>query len=135
VARHDHGPTRPATGTELAQSPFREQGCCTVYDSAHRFGWAPDRRFRHRLPIWDLDQGFSTVPLYLRRIKARVFFDAGSAYNGYLADADPLMSAGAEVQLDALFGYYLGGSLRVGWAHGFGPQGLDDLYLLWGGGF
>jgi hypothetical protein len=108
------------------------RGFAPFVQSGQRFFWG---NVEWRLPIWDLDQGFSTVPLYLRRIKARVFFDAGSAYNGYLADADPLMSAGAEVQLDALFGYYLGGSLRVGWAHGFGPQGLDDLYLLWGGGF
>lgn len=88
-----------------------------------------------RMPILELDQGFSTAPLYLRRIKGRIFFDTGSAYDGYLADAELLMGAGAEFQLDAILGYYLGGSLRIGFAHGFGERGTNDLYLLWGGGF
>jgi Tol biopolymer transport system component len=108
------------------------RGFAPFVQSGQRLFWG---NIEWRMPIWDFDQGFSTVPLYLRRIKGRVFFDTGAAYNGYLADADPLMSVGAEVQLDAVFGYYLGGGLRLGWAHGFGPQGLDDLYLLWGGGF
>jgi len=90
----------------------------------------------YRFPIWDVDQGFSTAPVYFRRIKGRVFFDAGSAFDGVVADATLLTGAGAEIQVDAIFGYYLSGDIRVGYAYGFeGELGKQDVYILFGGGF
>lgn len=89
----------------------------------------------YRFPILDLDQGYSTVPVFLRRIKGAIFSDAGGAYNGYLADADLLASLGAEAQLDAVFGYFLSGSLRVGFARGLTEGGVNEWYLRYGGGF
>ena len=89
-----------------------------------------------RFPLLDLEHGFSTTPLYFRRLKGRAFLDYGSAYSGYLADVEPLVGAGGELIVTAVFGYYLGGDLRLGYARGLtGDQGVHDLYLLYGGGF
>lgn len=89
-----------------------------------------------RFPLLDLERGFSTAPLYFRRLKGRAFFDYGSAYEGYLADAQPLMSVGGELVLTALFGYYVGGNFRLGYARGLtGEDAIHDAYLLYGGGF
>ncbi len=89
-----------------------------------------------RFPLLDLERGFSTAPLYFRRLKGRAFLDYGSAYNGFLADAEPLVGAGGELVLTATFGYYLIGSFRLGYARGLtGEEGLHDVYLLYGGGF
>ncbi|RAL24632.1 hypothetical protein DL240_00010 [Lujinxingia litoralis] len=92
-------------------------------------------KLEYRFPILDLDKGFSTLPLFFRQIKGQVFLDTGSAYNGYLSDAQILTGIGAEVQLDAILGYYASNSLRLGYARGLGPEGLSDLYLLLGASF
>ena len=90
----------------------------------------------YRFPVWDVEQGFSTLPLFIRQLKGRLFADAGSAYDGFVADADLLVGVGAEVQLSLVVGYYLSGSLRLGYARGLDPElGRDDLYVLFGGGF
>lgn len=89
----------------------------------------------YRLPIYDFERGFSTVPVFLRRIKGALFFDMGGAFSGFLRDQTYLKSAGAEVQLDTVLGYFLGGSLRLGYAHGFDPGGVDSWYLRYGGGY
>lgn len=89
-----------------------------------------------RFPLLDIDRGFSTTPVYIRQLKGRLFMDAGSAYTGYLSDAEPLLGAGGEVLLTALFGYYLTGTLRLGYARGLtGEDAIHDVYLLYGGGF
>ncbi|QDG53983.1 hypothetical protein FIV42_25540 [Persicimonas caeni] len=89
----------------------------------------------YRFPIHNFDQGFSTVPVFFRRLKGQLFADVGAAYDGYLTDADLLSSVGGEVQLDATFGYFLGGALRLGYAHGLDEGGVSEWYLRYGGGF
>lgn len=89
----------------------------------------------YRFPLVDLDEGFSTVPVFFRRMKGAVFVDTGGAFDGYLADADYRTALGAEVQLDAIFGYYLGGALRTGIARGIDAGGITEWYLRYGGGF
>ncbi|RVU48177.1 hypothetical protein EA187_01700 [Lujinxingia sediminis] len=92
-------------------------------------------KLEYRFPILDLDRGFSTLPLFFRQLKGQLFVDTGAAYDGYLADADRLTGIGAEVQLDAILGYYASNSLRLGYARGLGPEGITDLYLLLGAAF
>lgn len=78
----------------------------------------------YRFPIWYADRGLSTLPGFLRTVSGTAFFDMGAAYN-QLDLKDPLDSfhqgVGAELWLDLIFGYYVGGNLRVGFA-----KGLDD---------
>ncbi|MGM0558033.1 MAG: hypothetical protein ACQEVA_16735, partial [Myxococcota bacterium] len=92
-------------------------------------------RLEYRLPLLELDQGFSTVPVFFRRLKGRVFAEAGSAFDGFAADADYHPSVGAELQLESVFGYYLGGSLLAGYARGLDPEGINEWWIRYGGGF
>ncbi len=89
----------------------------------------------YRFPILDLDRGFSTVPVFLRQLKGAVFMDNGTAYDGFLADAKLLTGFGAELLLESIFAYYLSGNLRLGYARGLGPDGIHELYAIFGGGF
>lgn len=118
---------------QLPAGGLRVRGFDPAQMSGNQFFWG---NAEYRFPLVDLDQGFSTTPLYFRRLKGRVFFDAGTAYDGFLADADILYGVGAELELDALFFYYLGGSLRLGYAMGLDDErGKHDFYLRFGGGF
>ncbi len=91
---------------------------------------------QYRFPIWDADIGFGTLPVYLRRVKGVAFADAGTATDGYLRDADQfLVGTGGEVLVEMVFGYYLRGNLRLGYARGLDAFGTSEGYLLYGGGF
>ena len=93
-------------------------------------------KLEYRFPILDFDHGFSTVPLFVRNLKGSVFADTGTAYDGYLYDADFRTGIGAELQLDAVLGYYERNSLRLGHARGLDDEeGVSEWYLLFGGGF
>lgn len=89
----------------------------------------------YRFPIFDFDKGFATLPIFFRQLKGTVFAESGTAYSGFLADADLLSSAGAELLLQTTFGYYFTGNLRLGYARGFTEGGIHEFYMLYGGGF
>ena len=89
----------------------------------------------YRFPIWDIDAGFSTSPVFLRQLKGSVFMDNGTAYEGFLADASFLTGFGAELLLETVLAYYLFGNVRLGYARGTGPDGIHEVYALFGGGF
>lgn len=90
---------------------------------------------QYRFPILDLDHGFSTLPVFFRQLKASVFADTGTAYNGYWADVSYKTGIGAELQLDTILGYHIGNTLRLGYAHGLNEDAISEWYLFYGGGF
>lgn len=92
-------------------------------------------KLSYRFPILDLDEGLSTVPVFLRQLKGDIFLDTGGAFDGFLADNSYLTGVGAEVLLESMFAYYLFGNLRLGYARGLGPDGIHEVYVLFGGGF
>lgn len=92
-------------------------------------------RGEYRFPIRDFDQGFSTAPVFVRNLKGAAFADLGTAYDGVLFDANLASSIGAEMQLDAILGYYASNSLRLGYARGLQEGGINELYLLFGASF
>lgn len=89
----------------------------------------------YRFPLLDLDDGFGTLPVFFRQLKGSVFFETGSAYSGFLADANLISGVGAELVLATTFAYYLSGNLRLGYARGLSEGGIDEIYFLYGGGF
>lgn len=90
---------------------------------------------QYRFPILDLDHGFSTLPVFFRQLKGSLFTDTGTAYNGFWADASYKTGVGAELQLDAILGYHIGNTLRLGYAHGLNDEGISEWYFFYGGGF
>jgi hypothetical protein len=89
----------------------------------------------YRAPVWYVDHGLSTVPLYLRRIDLAAFVDYGGAFDyfdlhrirffhhGALIDDDQLhASLGFEVWFGTTLGYVLDTQFRLGFAHGFSAE-------------
>jgi len=92
-------------------------------------------RAGYRFPVLRIEHGFSTVPIFLRRIKGEVFGDAGGAVDGVLANADLRSSIGAQLQLGTQWGYFSRGALQLGLARGVGEDGITEFFLQYGGGF
>jgi hypothetical protein len=61
----------------------------------------------YRFPLWRLERGVGTVPVFFRTLHAAVFADAGHAWTGAFRSADIRVSAGVELSLDAVLGYAL----------------------------
>jgi hypothetical protein len=82
-----------------------------------------------RFPIVSPTRGYSTWPIFLRRVHAAVFMDAGDAFD--LPNQPPIafhpaswqevrFSTGAELRLEVVLGYYLRTDLRIGVARPLG---------------
>jgi hypothetical protein len=90
----------------------------------------------YRAPIWYLDRGISTLPLFVRSLSGAAFVDYGAAYNK-LDLRDPLevfhAGVGAELWLDVFVGYYAYANLRLGVARGLdstAPSGIQTYTVL-----
>ncbi len=91
----------------------------------------------YRAPLWITDRGLSTLPLFLRRLDAALFWDFGGAFNsldlhaihlfhgGSIIDSPQLhTSIGAELWVSLTLGYQLNAQLRIGYAKGFSPEAI-----------
>jgi hypothetical protein len=110
----------------------------------------------YRFPLWRIERGFGTFPLYTRTISGAVFADAGNAFvdpqtGTGLSEAaedlaqesiqDPLLGVGGEVVIRWIMLYRLGFQARIGYAIGLTPEGfkpedgLAAAYVRIGGSF
>jgi hypothetical protein len=80
--------------------------------------------------IAEIERGLGTLPLYVKRFHAAVLVDAGTAFETRFSTDDIKLSVGGALRLDALFGYFIPGALEVGYAHGFGVGGQDQVWML-----
>ncbi|MGM0574253.1 MAG: hypothetical protein ACQEXJ_00780 [Myxococcota bacterium] len=90
----------------------------------------------YRLPLLRVRDGVDTLPLFARDISLAVFSDAGLVHSQpLLADtvSEARAGVGAELRMttDLFFGNAF--NFRLGYAHGFGPDGIDQFYLLMAG--
>jgi len=82
-----------------------------------------------RFPLFSTLRGYSTWPLFLRRLHGALFVDAGAVFGARdgamgrrLGSADLLrFGAGGELRLEVVLAYYLRTDLRLGVARGLGP--------------
>lgn len=98
----------------------------------------------YRMPLVRIDQGFGTVPLFLRYLSGEVFIEAGTAFDQVtdVVDAfdDTLVGVGVELRLNAFALWATVAELRVGYAVGLTGDGywFDDprtVYVLLDTGF
>jgi hypothetical protein len=89
----------------------------------------------YRVPLVDVDAGAFTLPAFLRNIYLAGFADYGTATDNLRLLDTFLLGVGAELRLEATLGYVLPTNFRLGYAHGFGEGGIDDVYVLVGSGF
>jgi hypothetical protein len=83
----------------------------------------------YRFPIWNVDHGISTLPLFLSRISGNVFVDSGSAFDT-LESAQFLTGLGGELWLDCQLGYVLDFTFRAGLARGINDGGITKSYFV-----
>lgn len=91
----------------------------------------------YRLPLFDVDRGFSTLPLFMRRLKVAAFTDWAQATEGTLGwhPDDFLRSVGLELVSEALVGWKQPLSLRFGYAWGLDDGGEGQMYFYLGSWF
>ncbi len=86
----------------------------------------------YRFPIKDIELGWSSTPVFLRRVHGAVFAEAGNAWDNAFRSREFKRSAGAEVRLDTNLTYYLPITFRIVYAHGFDDKGESQVYVsLW----
>jgi hypothetical protein len=97
----------------------------------------------YRLPIWRMDRGLGTAPVFLRFLSGEVFVEAGDAFDRVASVADvfdsALVGAGVELRLAMVLGWSTGFDIRAGYAFGltpggFGPTQPDAVYLRFNAG-
>ncbi len=86
----------------------------------------------YRFPIEEIELGWSSAPIFLRRLHGAVFAEAGNAWENAFRSSEFKRSAGAEVRLDTNLTYYLPITFRIVFAYGFDDKGESQVYLsLW----
>jgi Tol biopolymer transport system component len=113
---------------------LNQRGCCVFlrgYPASSIRGDAFQAiSAEYRFPLLWIERGYQTFPLYLRRIWASAFFDAGNAYFGAFHPSDLKTDVGVEAHLQFNFAYFLESEVQIGYAHGFQSPGGDQLYFL-----
>ncbi len=96
----------------------------------------------YRFPIWQIQRGVGTIPLFLRYLSGAVVVDSGNAWEDP-ADAGldrTLLGVGAELRLSAIAFYGMSLYGRLGYAFGLTGEGIapgstDGLYFAAGSSF
>lgn len=80
----------------------------------------------YRMPLWQIDRGPSTWPLFFNRILGDVFFDAGRAWQRG-GGQQTIASVGAEAAVDIFLGYFLPLRYRAGVAYRLKDPGKGEV--------
>lgn len=82
----------------------------------------------YRFPIWRVNAGVLTLPVYLNRIHGAVYADVGDAFSSSFALDRFRVGVGGHLMIDFTLGYLLPFTLRVGYARGLMEGGIDQVY-------
>ena len=103
----------------------------------------------YRAPIWRIDRGWNTWPLFLRTLHGAVYCDTGYAFDSFPTSgselgstaASTLVGAGAELRMSMVLGWGYGLTVRLGYGFGINGQygydigSLDGFYAQLGSSF
>jgi hypothetical protein len=84
----------------------------------------------YRVPLFRLEKGLSTLPVYATRLHAAALLDVGNAFSSDFDPRELRVSVGAALRLDAVFGYFAGGAFDLGYAYGLSQGGGSETWLL-----
>lgn len=105
---------------------LRGFGYASVYGNQFHV-WSAEYRF----PIAWIERGYQTLPIYFRRVHAKIFADYGGAFNGPIAIDKLKAGVGAELLLELSYLYYFNAALQLGYARGVsGEGGGNHVYFL-----
>ncbi|MBX7149865.1 hypothetical protein K1X76_12410 [bacterium] len=124
------GGDREASGSFRFGGPFGEGTLAGYSTRLFAFRGLPGVQFagdravlfstEYRFPIWNIERGLGTAPIFFQRIHGSVFSDFGNIWNSpyhnsnFLSDC--LMSVGTELKTDLVVGYGLPLNARLGYA-------------------
>ncbi len=83
----------------------------------------------YRIPVWEIERGVATIPIYVRRLHLAALFDAGMAADDFSTDAIKY-AVGGSIRLDVIFGYYASGAFDLGFARGLSQGGSNEWWFL-----
>jgi len=86
----------------------------------------------YRMPLFDIEKGFGSLPIYFTHVHATAFVDVGNAFFGALEPEDLKVGLGAELLLEMVIGYALPTTFRIGYARGLMEEGGDEFHFLIG---
>jgi outer membrane protein assembly factor BamA len=91
----------------------------------------------YRFPMFDVETGPWTLPVYLRRLHGAVYVDSGDAFTFSRHDFRLHTGAGAELRAEVVLGWILPTDVRLGCARALesGPLAILDCYAAIGGVF
>jgi dipeptidyl aminopeptidase/acylaminoacyl peptidase len=84
----------------------------------------------YRAPVWEIEKGIATLPVYVRRMHVAGLFDCGSAFDGSVTKNDVKPSIGASLRLDVVFGYFAPGTFDLGVSRGLASDGITQYWFL-----
>jgi WD40 repeat protein len=84
----------------------------------------------YRQELLSFERGLATLPVFVRRLHVAGLLDAGNAFSGDFDLRDFKASVGGSLRLDMLFGYFVPGSLDIGYARGLTSGGIGEYWLL-----
>jgi hypothetical protein len=84
----------------------------------------------YRFPLYNIERGPGTFPLFFKRLHGALFVDAGKTWDaGGLDLKDFNRGIGGEIRLDADIGYYLPVRFVIGITRGIDPGGETRILL------
>jgi len=94
----------------------------------------------YRMPLWRIDWGLRTYPLFLRTLHGAVFVDVGDAVDDLTQGTSPLVGVGGELRLSTVVGWGAGLQLRAGYAFaaagpGYPIGSIGGAYFRFGTSF
>lgn len=84
----------------------------------------------YRFPIWYIHRGIETLPAVARRLWGTAFVDFGGAWFGIPQRSSLRWAAGTELAFSFSLALAFEGTLRLGFARGFGTDGENVFYFL-----
>lgn len=103
------------------------------FPPAHRVGDTLQLlQTEYRFPLWWVEHGVSTLPVYLRRFDALLFADVGDAFDRSLVLRQLAVGSGAELFAHLVMAYSFSMSVRLGVARGLTDGGATQFYMTLG---
>ena len=84
----------------------------------------------YRAPLLWLERGYSTFPVYLRRLTGALFADAGDAFFGRFRPQELKVGVGGELRFSFKLVYYLDTEVQLGVARGLDEGGGTQVYFV-----
>lgn len=86
--------------------------------------------FEYRQEIMDIETGLTTLPFYLQKLHIAALSDVGNAFDDEFDPSDFRASLGVSLRLNMLIGYFIPGTLDIGYARGLHEEGIDEWWTL-----